>query len=71
VSPRGALFLHRASQARAATSGRDFVTPDDVKAVAMEVLAHRIRVEAGASLRGRTAVELVTRLLETVPVPVE
>ncbi len=71
ISPRGALFLHRAAQARAATQARDFVTPDDVKAVAMPVLAHRIRVEASASLRGQRAEEILERILETLPVPVE
>ncbi|MCB0217214.1 MAG: MoxR family ATPase [Chloroflexi bacterium] len=71
VSPRGALHLHRAAQALAAIEGRDFVSPDAVKAAAMPVLAHRIRVEAGASLRGRSAEQVVERLLEVVPVPVE
>ena len=71
VSPRGALHLHRAAQALAAIEGRDFVSPDEVKAAALPVLAHRIRVEAGASLRGRSAEQLVERLLEAVPVPVE
>jgi MoxR-like ATPase len=71
VSPRGALFLHRAAQARAALDGRDFVRPDDVKAVAVPVLAHRIRLESSALMRGQDAAELIARIVEEHPVPVE
>ncbi|MEK7353351.1 MAG: MoxR family ATPase [Chloroflexota bacterium] len=46
VSPRGAVALQRAAQARAAMAGRDFATPDDVKAVALPVLRHRIIVRS-------------------------
>ena len=71
ASPRGSLYLHRAAQARAATLGRAFVTPDDVKAVALPVLAHRLRLEAGAQLRGQTGEAVIQRLLDQMPVPVE
>jgi MoxR-like ATPase len=71
VSPRGALFLHRAAQAYAAQEAREYVIPDDVKRVAMPVLAHRLRVESGAALRGRSADEIMQEILDGFPVPVE
>ena len=62
----------RASQAFAALDGRDFVLPDDVKAVAVPVLAHRLVSSAQNRLRlaGSTA-EIVSRILDTVPAPVD
>lgn len=58
VSPRGSIALVRASQARAASRGRDFVGPEDVKALAPQVLTHRIGVRGGASgVTGRSVVE--------------
>ncbi|MBK8048433.1 MAG: MoxR family ATPase [Anaerolineales bacterium] len=71
VSPRGALALYRGGQALAAVRGRSFVRPDDVKALAMPVLAHRIMLSADARLRGLTATAVIERLLGQVPVPVE
>jgi MoxR-like ATPase len=71
VSPRGALSLHRAIQARALLQGRSFAIPDDVKALAVPVLAHRIIVTAHARLRGESAGAILSRLLGSVPVPVE
>ncbi len=72
VSPRGALALMHASQAKAALSGRDFVTPDDVKSVAVDVMAHRLLCRNTAAARetsgGRMIVE---ELLSSVPVPTE
>jgi MoxR-like ATPase len=68
-SPRGAVFLARASQAWAFLEGRDFVVPDDVKELAVPVLAHRlVSVERWPSLG--QAREAISRLLERVPVPV-
>ncbi|MEG4576331.1 MoxR family ATPase [Microcoleus sp. N3A4] len=64
VSPRGAVALHRASQALAFISGRDFATPDDVKDLAPHVLSHRL-IPAG----GRRAKTIVDRLLRSVPIP--
>ncbi|MBC7229872.1 MAG: MoxR family ATPase [Actinobacteria bacterium] len=69
ASPRGSVFLMRAAQARAFLSGRDFVVPDDVKALAMPVLAHRV-IPASRSLGPEDARELVLRLVERIPVPV-
>jgi MoxR-like ATPase len=64
VSPRGAVALHRASQALAFISGRDFATPDDVKDLAPHVLSHRL-IPAG----GRKAKTIVDRLLRSVAIP--
>ena len=69
VSPRGALALLAAAQAAAALDGRAFVTPDDVKAVAPLVLAHRIIVRPEAELEGGAADAIVARLLASVPAP--
>ena len=69
VSPRGALALLRASRALAASESRDFVTPDDVKALAPAVLAHRLLLTADAQIRGVDAEEIVVALLGSVPVP--
>jgi len=72
VSTRGALALQRAAQARALLLDRTFVLPDDVKALAVPVLAHRIRpTGAGEGLLRdhEDAEQLVARLVEQVPVP--
>jgi len=69
VSPRGSLALLKAARATAAADGRTFVTPEDVKAVATSVLAHRILLRPEAELEGRTNSELVARALQGVPVP--
>ncbi|RIK23577.1 MAG: AAA family ATPase, partial [Chloroflexi bacterium] len=71
VSPRGALFLYHAAQAYAATQGRDFVLPDDVKYLAPFVLTHRLILNAQTRLRGRTAQDLIHEIVESVPAPVE
>ncbi|OCA85623.1 magnesium chelatase [Bacillus sp. FJAT-27225] len=70
VSPRGTLALMRASQGKAYVSGRHFVTPDDVKAVAPYVLGHRIFLTTeGAMTKSHEAV--ILDILNSVPVPVE
>jgi MoxR-like ATPase len=66
VSPRGAVFLQRAAQARAAMEERNFVTPDDVKVVAPAVLRHRILPRSSAPDAVAKSVEAI---LHTVPVP--
>ena len=71
ASPRAGLALYKASQAHAALDGRDFVTPDDVKALAIPVLAHRLIVASNARLRGRTAGQIVRDILAEVAVPIE
>jgi MoxR-like ATPase len=70
VSPRGMLWLLRASQALAAVSGRTFVLPDDVKRLAVPVFAHRLITRSGYSATGR-AEEVVRELLKAVAVPSE
>ncbi|MBR6513736.1 MAG: MoxR family ATPase [Clostridia bacterium] len=72
VSPRGTLALMRLSQAYAAMRGRDYVLPDDVKAVAVPCLAHRIISSQGRSLSVVESNEaLITSVLDTVPAPIE
>ncbi|HYG59467.1 MAG TPA: MoxR family ATPase [Symbiobacteriaceae bacterium] len=71
ASPRGSLALFKAVQALAAIGGRSYVIPDDVKAMAMPVLCHRIILRPESQLRGRTAQQVVRSVLESVPVPVE
>lgn len=69
ASPRGSLFLGRASQARAALHGRDHVLPDDVKALAVAVLAHRIIVSAAARLRDVSSDRIVQEIVLSTPAP--
>ena len=69
VSPRGGTALLAASRAWAWLSGRDFVTPDDIKALARPALRHRIRLRPEAELDGATADGVVDGVLATVPVP--
>jgi MoxR-like ATPase len=71
ASPRATLALYQASQAWAAIGEREFVIPDDVKAVAPSVLTHRLMISPQAQLRGRTPEELVADIVASVPVPVE
>ena len=69
ASPRGALALYRTAQARAALAGRDYVIPDDVKALAEATLAHRIIVGPNARIKDISATSIVHSILSTVPVP--
>ena len=69
ASVRGALGLLHASKAMAAFVGRDYVTPDDVKAVAAPVLRHRIVLKPEAELDGLRPDDVIQRILSTVPVP--
>ena len=68
-SPRGTLMLFRASQARALFEGRAFVVPEDVKAQAVPVLAHRLGLETKARYTGVSKEDIVREVLEAVPVP--
>lgn len=67
VSPRGSIGLVRAAQARAAAQHRDFVGPEDIKALAPYVLAHRINVRGGIS--GATREDVIREILESVASP--
>ncbi len=69
ASPRGSLGLFRVGQARAAMNGRDFVLPDDIKAMAGFVLSHRIVVNPAARLKNLSADQIVQEVIRTVPVP--
>jgi MoxR-like ATPase len=69
VSPRGATMLLAASRAWAWLSGRDFVTPDDVKALARPTLRHRVILRPEAELEGVTADSVLDTVLAAVPVP--
>ncbi len=69
ASPRGSLALFRTSQARALLEGRDFVTPDDVKDLALVTLGHRIILSPGAKVKGTTVSDVVAACLNRVPVP--
>ncbi len=69
VSPRGGLALLRAARVAAAASGRTYVTPDDVKAMAQSTLAHRVILRPDAEIQGRTPNDVVARALQSVPVP--
>ena len=69
LSPRATLQLSAAVRGHAAAKGRDYATPDDVKAVATPVLAHRILLRAGSNAR-TSAEETIRELLADVPVPV-
>jgi MoxR-like ATPase len=71
ASPRASLALHRGAQALAALRGRDFVRPDDVKELAVPVLAHRLILAPEARLRGRSPAEVVRNAVAKVPAPVE
>jgi MoxR-like ATPase len=69
ASPRGSLGLFRTGQAMAALEGRDYVLPDDIKELAVPVLAHRVIVGPAARLRELSAEKIVGEILETLPVP--
>ncbi|HEX8629675.1 MAG TPA: MoxR family ATPase [Catenuloplanes sp.] len=69
ASPRGSVALVRAARALAATHDRSFVTPDDIKQVAVPVLNHRLILRPEAELRRRSPAALIEELLAEVPVP--
>ena len=71
ASPRAAQALFRAAQARAALDGRSFVLPDDVKNLALPVLAHRLVIRPECRVRGRTKESIVTEIIEQTPVPID
>ena len=71
ASPRASLMLMRASRALAASEGRDYVLPDDVKVLVVPVLSHRLIVAPDAAMSGHSASSLLVGLLDEVPVPVQ
>jgi MoxR-like ATPase len=70
ASPRASIMLLRASRAMAASDGRDYVIPDDIKGLVVPVMAHRLIVSADAAMSGRTAGAILIELQREVPVPV-
>lgn len=68
-SPRASIALYKGARALALLEGRDFVIPDDVKGLAVPVLAHRIRLRTEAEMDGVTVQTVIERALEAVPVP--
>jgi MoxR-like ATPase len=69
ASPRGSLALLRLARARAALEGRDFVVPDDVKAIAVPALSHRLVLRPELWVRRVAAADVVQRILDDVPAP--
>jgi MoxR-like ATPase len=69
ASPRAAAMLAGAARARAALDGRDYVIPDDVKALAAAVLRHRVTLSPAAEIEGRPVEAVIARLIEQVEAP--
>ena len=69
ASPRGSIALLRAAQACALLSGRDYVLPDDIRRMALPVLSHRLVLTPEARMKGISASQVLSQLIETVPVP--
>jgi len=70
ASPRGSLSLFKTAQARAVLRGRDFVLPDDVKALAVPTLVHRLIVRPESALRGYTAARILGDILQSTPLDI-
>jgi MoxR-like ATPase len=69
ASPRATLYLQRAARVRAAASGRAYVTPDDVKALIVPTLSHRLILRPEAQMRAASVTDVLTRITSTIPVP--
>ncbi len=69
AGPRGAIALIRAARATALMNNRDFITPDDVKSIALPVLRHRVMLSAEMEIEGMTSDSLLTQLIEQVEAP--
>ena len=69
ASPRGSIALLRAAQACALLSGRDYVLPDDIRHMALPVLSHRLILTPEARMKGVSAQQVLSQLIDTVPVP--
>ena len=71
LSPRGSLALMKAARAQAAIRGRDYVVPEDIKHLAVPVIAHRLMLSHSMSASAAEAVQIVQELMDAVPVPTE
>ena len=69
ASPRGSIALYKTGQARAAILGRDYVTPDDIKALAMVTLAHRLIISPSARIKNVDPRAVIQEILDSIPVP--
>ena len=69
MSPRAVLALQNASRVQAASVLRSYVTPDDIKALARNVIPHRLMVAPEAQIQGITALQIVDQILDAIPVP--
>lgn len=69
ASPRGSLALYKTGQARAAIVGRDYVIPDDIKALAMVTLAHRLIISPSARIKNVDPRAVIQEILDSIPVP--
>jgi MoxR-like ATPase len=69
ISPRGSIALYKAAQAYAAVQGRTFVTPEDIKLLALPVFRKRIILTSDSLLKGYSADSIIRELIESVPVP--
>jgi MoxR-like ATPase len=69
ASPRGSIALYKTGQARAAMLGRDYVQPDDIKALAMAALAHRLIISPSARIRNVDPHSVIQEILDSTPVP--
>ena len=70
ASPRASLDLYKACQAKAAVHARDFVIPDDVKALAPHILTHRIGVSLNAQIKERTSNQIINKILDSIEIPI-
>jgi MoxR-like ATPase len=69
ASPRASIALTQAARARAFLEGRGFVTPEDVKAIGLDVLRHRVITTYEAEAEGVDSVQVIRRVFDNVPVP--
>jgi MoxR-like ATPase len=69
ISPRGSLALYRTAQASALMQGRDYVVPEDIRALAVAVLAHRIVLDTKAKYAGQRNEQIIQEAMEKAPVP--
>ena len=70
ASPRASQSLFKTGRAAAAIAGRNYVIPDDIKGIALQVISHRINMKPEAKIRGITGMHIVRKILSEVPVPV-
>ena len=70
ASPRASQSLFKTGRASAAIDGRDYVIPDDIKGVAIQIISHRIVLKPEAKIRGITGMHITRKILSEVPVPV-